>query len=176
MPVPGPYTTAHGVPVRDAVWTFAPATGSAPPAINDHSTSWIQLLNAPGLNDAPEADDNREPRTNVDGEIIYPGFKLGRTFSLSLLILAEDELAMLALLTGLRRGYTTNMNAEGTFTVTPYSGRGGPVWTFGARILAFDPEDDFTFSRHRVWKYRWAVAIQARMSNPLFYVGATGYV
>lgn len=170
-------TTAHGIVELISVWEFAPGSGSAPPDINDHgSTSWVKLNSAPGLHDGAESDDNREARTNVDGEIIYPGFKLGRTFTLKSEVYAEDELEMYALMTELRRGYTTETDLEGVFTVTPYSGMGGVVWNFQARTLGFHPAEVFTHSRHRKWKFRWEVDVVLRMSDTLFYSSAVGYV
>lgn len=169
-------TTDHGIAELLSTWTFAPATGPSPPAINDHNTAWIKLNSAPGLHDGAEAEDPREGRTNADGEIIYPGFKLGRTFSLKCEIYAEDEPAMRALLTGVRRGYTTDTDGEGVFTVTPYSGLGGPVWTLGARVLGYHPAEVFTHSDHRKWKWRWEFELVLRMSDTLFYSSAVGFV
>lgn len=169
-------TTDHGIAELVSTWAFAPATGPTPAVINDHGTSWIKLESAPGLHDGPESEDNREGRTNVDGEIIYPGFKLGRTFSLKCTVYAENELDMRALLTSIRRGYTFNMDLEGVFTVTPYSGIGGPTWTFGARVLGFHPDEVFNHSDHRKWKWRWGFELVLRMSDTLFYSSATGYV
>lgn len=171
-----PYTTDHGVPDIDATHAWTPVTGPTPPVINDHGNPWIKLLGAPGMHDGPESDDNREPRTIQDGEIVYPGFKLGRTFTLNCEAQAENELDMRLMLTTARRGFTFNMVDEGLMTVVPYSGVGGPTWTYHARVIAFDPADDFTWERNRVWKFRWPFAITLRMSDPLYYSSSVGYV
>lgn len=170
------FTVDHGIAERVSTWAFAPATGPTPPNINDHGTYWIKLESAPGLHDGAESEDNREGRTNADGEIIYPGFKLGRTFSLKCTVYAENELDMRGLLTAIRRGYTSDTDAEGVFTITPYSGVGGPVWTLGARVLGFHPDETFDKKDNRVWKWRWGFELVFRMSDTLFYSSATGYV
>lgn len=170
-----PFTTTHGIVELVSVWAFTPASGPTPPAINDHGTSWIKLESAPGLHDAPEADDNRDARTTEDGEITYPGYKLGRTFSLKGTIYANNEHELYALLTPLRRGYTTNMVDEGSFTVTPYSGIGGPVWNLSVRVLGFHPDEIFTHNRGREFPYRWGFELVFRQSDPLFYSGGVGF-
>lgn len=170
-----PFTTAHGIVELMSVWAFAPATGPTPPSINNHGTSWIKLESAPGLHDAPESDDNRDARTTTHGEILYPGFKLGRTFSLKSTIYANDEHEMYALLTGIRRGYTENMVDEGEFTITPYASVGGPVWNLSARVLGYHPDEVFTYNRGRMFPYRWGFELVFRQSDPKFYSAAVAF-
>lgn len=170
------FTTDHGIVELMSTWQFVPSSGPSPPPINDHGDSWIKLESAPGLHDAPEADDNRDPRTIEDGEIIYPGFKLGRTFSLKASVYANNEDEMYTLLTGVRRGYTTNMVDEGRFTITPYSGIGGPVWNLDARVLGFHPDDTFTWNLNQKFAYRWGFELVFRQSDPLFYSDDTAYI
>lgn len=170
------YTTDHGIVELSSTWAYAPATGPTPPTINDHGASWVIMRSAPGLQDGPESDDNREPRTTVQGEIIYPGLKLGRTFSLKCEVLANDEASMRFLLTYARRGYCFNMDDEGTWTVTPYTGVGGVVWNLKTRTLGFHPAESFTYEQNRPWKWRWEFELVVRMSDALFYSDDVAYV
>lgn len=170
-------TTDHGIVERMSTWAYAPATGPTPFVINDHAaTAWIILKGAPGLHDGPEADDNREPRTTIDGEITYPGLKLGRTFTLKCELYAETDSELYIMMTSLRRGYTFDTSLEGAFTITPYSDIGGPVWNFSARCIGFHPAEEWTWVRNRKWKFRWELDIVMRMSNPNFYSSAVSYV
>lgn len=176
------YTAAHGPPDIDAIHQWAPATGAAPPALNDQgSTSpatlpWIKVTGIAGWRDLPEIVDNREPRTYGPGEIVYPSEKLGKTIVYTCEARATSRESIRGQITGCLRGFGVDTSDEGTMTVTPYAAPGGVVWTFSARVLAVDPDDSFAYFEKRRAPFRWGFTVAMRMSSPFFTTGGVAYL
>lgn len=176
------YVAADGPPDLDATHAWAPATGSAPPTINDQGGTdpptfpWIKIVKPiSGWRALPESDDNRAPRTAGPGEITYPGEKLGKTVVYECEIRAKTRQSAMSTMTALLNGYG-DTDGEGTMTVTPYASVGGVVWTYEARVLSLVPDVEFGYSPHRAWQWAWGFQLNLRMSDPLFYTGGTGYL
>lgn len=163
------YVTTDGPPDFDAKHAWAPAAGGAPPTINDQGTApWTKLKQITGWRASPEADDNREARTNADGEIGYPGRLLGKTIVYEAEIRAATREGMRGLLTAHLNGFADRAGL-GTMTVTPFTVPGGVVWMYQARVLSFDPDPTFTLAQGVRLPWRWGFALSLRMLDPRFY-------
>lgn len=188
------YVAADGPPDVDAKHAWAPATGSTPPVINNWTADpvtlpYVGLQRISGWRDGADADDNREARTNDDGEIPYPGRLLGKTISYEGTVAAATREALAGQVTGLLNGYG-DRSGLGTMTVTPFSSIGGVVWQYQARVLSvqFDPEPEFTAASGQrellpvigaLGAWRRGYILSLRMTNPRFYtptLAGTGYL
>jgi hypothetical protein len=182
-----PYAVEHGPPDLDAIHTWTPATGQgAPPSLNDvragltaATRSWpeIELHEIQGWRDLPDMQDNREGRTASIGDMPYPARTLGKTLVYKGAVIALDRLSLRETVNAIVQGFgdpDTGEHPEGEMTVTPWAVPGGIVWTFTARVmgLAWDPawnlEDDGFFGV--------GFTLTLRMSDPLFYTSAVGYL
>lgn len=176
-----PYTAADGPPDIDATHSWAPATGAAPPVINDRGADpptlpWIKLLRIDGWGDFPEVSDNSEPVTYGEGEHAYPNVLLGKTVVYVWEVRARTRISCRSVKEALRQGYAGSMSDAGTMTITPYADPGGVVWTMQGRVQQCLPDPTFSFFERRRAPYRWGGTLSIRMHNPRFYQGATGYL
>lgn len=167
------YVAADGPPDVDAKHAWAPATGSAPPVINDWAADpvtlpWIELKQITGWRSAPEADDNRDPATQGDGEIGYPGRLLGKTVVYETEIQATSREDVRRKVTDLVNGFG-DRSGLGTMTVTPWSYPGGVVWQYQARVLSLDFDPAFTYSHWLRGPWRTGAVLSLRMLDPRFY-------
>ena len=176
------YVAADGPPDIDATHAWVPATGSAPPTLNVAGTGgnppvlpWVKVLGIDGWRDAPEIVDNRAARTFGVGEIAYPARMLGRTVVYQLEARAVSRESVRGAVSACMTGFMTNMS-EGTMTVTPFTVPGGVVWTYTGRVIALDADSTFTKAAGVWGPFRWGLTVTIRMSNPLFYTGAVGYL
>lgn len=174
------YTTADGPPDIDAVHAWDPATGSAPPALNAWDVtapSWPRnrIEQITGWRSLPESDDNRQPRTAADGEVVYPGRLLGKTVVYEGSVRALTWVTLKAPVNAMVLGYA-DKSGEGVMTVTPFTWIGGPVWTYSARVISldFDPKPEYEPGAPE--PLRWSYVLTLRMSDPHFYSGETGYL
>lgn len=173
------YTAAHGPPLKDALHQWSPATGSAPPVINDTNTEpgefpRIVLNNCLGWRSLPELVDNRAPRSFGAGEITYPARRLGKTLPYECTLQGTDREAFILMQNQVVQGFS-GQDAEGVMTVTPWPVPGGVVWTYSARVLdlQFDPE--WKLDGEREIAYEWGFVLTLRMSDARFFTGGTGY-
>lgn len=176
------FLVAHGPPPPQVLThAWAPVTGPTPPILGDKGDvapaqlPYIKVLNVRGWRNSPEIEDNRDGRTAGPGEYPYPIRTLGKPLVYKAEAWAENLWDITSLINACTLGFTTNQSDEGQMTLTPYSGYGGPVWTYGARMIDFDPDEDYTFNRNRVGKFRWGFLLSFRMSDRLFYTGGVGY-
>lgn len=171
------YVANDGPPSLDATHEWAPATGSAPAAINTKTDPptfpWIKLKQITGWRAAPEADDNREPRTIGSGEITYPGRLLGRTIVYECEIRARTRESVQLTITSILNGYL-DRSGLGTMTVTPFPSPGGVVWQYQARVLSLDADPAWDYNPGRAWPYVWGFALSLRMPSPFFFTPALG--
>jgi hypothetical protein len=182
------YTSVSGPPDVDASHAWAPATGLAPPVINDWTSDppglpYFALEEITGWRSGPDADDNREPRTLLPGEIAYPGMLQGRTLVYEGTVAAATREALGLVVTGLLNGYA-DRSGLGTMTVTPFSSVGGVVWQYQARVLdlAFEALTYTDASVHRdllpvigaAGAWRRPCMLTLRMLDPYFYTPALG--
>lgn len=177
-----PWVTANGPPpphVLTHMWT--PGSGPSPPVLGDKGDvspaelPYVKVLSVKGWRSSPEIEDNRDPRTAGEGEFPYPIRVLGKPLVYKCEVWAENIWDVTTLINQCALGFTTNQSDEGVMTLEPYSGYGGTVWTFGARVIDFDPDEEHNHSWHRVGKFRWGFLLSLRMSNRLFYTGGVGY-
>ncbi len=176
------YSVLHGPPAMDAFHEWAPATGTAPPVINDTNTEQPEfpriVLERPpaGWRSLPELTDNRAPRTFSAGEITYPSRRLGKTLVYECTLQCNDDREDFLLeQNAIVQGFA-DQDDEGVMTVTPWPVPGGVVWTYSARVLdlQFDPE--WTLDGEREIVYSWGFVLTLRLSEPLYYTGGNGYV
>lgn len=176
------YVAANGPPDIDATHLWTPASGASPPTLNNQGTAlphvmpWIKVRSIDGWGDMPEIVDNRAPRTFGEGEVAYPSRVLGKTLVYNCEVrglTAEEARGTLRLCLA---GFWRSRDDEGVMTVTPYAARGGPVFTFGARVIGMDSDSVWTYRSGAYGPYRWPFTVSLRMSDPLFYTGGTGYV
>lgn len=176
------YTVDDGPPDLTAVHGWSPATGGAPPAINQQGGTnpptmpWVRLLGITGWRSLPENEDLRDARTFGDGEIPYPSRKLGKTLVYELRVEARTVQSVQRCMTAVQRGFG-DMNGEGQMTITPYGSFGGGVtWTYRARVMDFEPGSVWAFWPQRYEHFTWEAALTLRMSDPYFYSGGVGYL
>jgi hypothetical protein len=175
------YVAADGPPDIDAVHQWAPATGTAPPALHAPTTDplptlpWIKVTAIDGWRDLPEIVDNRAPRTFGVGEVAYPARVLGKTLVYQCEIRAASRETVRNKLSLCLAGFGTDLN-EGVMTVTPYTAPGGVVFTYTARVIALDADSAWTPNLGSYAPYRWGFTLSLRMSDPKFYTSGTGYL
>ena len=178
------YVAADGPPDIDATHAWAPATGTAPPVLNDQARGatgpatlpWVRIASIDGWRDLPEIDDRRAPKTVGDGEIDYPSRTLGKTVVYVCQVRGQTKEQTRGRLSAIIAGYGLSLSAKGTMTVTPYAAVGGPAWTFQARTLAIDSDSAWTYVAGGWGPYRWGFTLSLRMSDPRFYTGGVGYL
>lgn len=177
------YVASDGPPSVDAKHEWDPATGTAPPALNAWTADpitfpFIKVEQIQGWRSAPEADDNREPRSYGPGEIAIPGELLGKTIVYELEVQANTRETCLGTVTSLLNGFG-DRSGLGTMTVTPFASIGGVVWMYQARVLDFDADPLWTHNPAQTGAWRWAVRLHLRMLDPYFYtpnLAGTGYL
>lgn len=167
------YVATDGPPSLDATHAWAPATGSAPPTLNSRGSDpptlpWIKVRQIANWRGAPEADDFREARSAIDGEIGYPGRLLGKTVVYECEIRAATRETVQGRLTAVLNGFGDRFGL-GTMLVTPFASPGGVAWEFQARVLLVDPDPAWTYLPGAAGPYRWGFALSLRMLNPRFY-------
>lgn len=177
------FVTADGVPPPQVLThAWAPASGPTPPILGDKGDTvpptlpFVRIVGGvKGWRSSPEIEDNRDGKTSGPGEFPYPIRVLGKPLVYTCEVWAENIWDVTTGLNQCTLGFTTNQDDEGEMTLVPYSGYGGPTWTYAARVIDFDPDEDFTYSAHRFAKFRWGFLLSFRMSDRLFYTGGVGY-
>jgi hypothetical protein len=173
------YTSDHGPPLFDATQDWDPASGTAPPTLNDTNTEppafpRIVIDKCTGWRSLPDREDRRAPRTVGVGEVKYPARETGKTlvYECRVEALAREDLTLTQ--NALLQGFADT--DEGVMTVTPWAVPGGVVWTFSAAVTALEFDPSWTLSGESgSVTYEWAFVLTLRMSDPLFYTGGTGY-
>lgn len=176
--MPG-FGVEHGPPPWSVAFhDWTPATGTAPPTINDvratpRAYPEIELDRVTGWRGGTEIEDNRAPRTFRPGEVPYPARYLGKTRIYEGRVVAKDPFGLTLVQNNLVIGFA-DQNAEGSMAVAPWPAFAADppvVWTYAARVAAFDFDPDFTISDDG-GTYEWAFVLTLRLSDHLFYTGS----
>lgn len=139
------------------------ATYPAPPVL-----PWIVVARVQNWRHGIESDDNRAPRTAGDGEITYPGHKLGKTMVYELEVRAATVKQLDQTMTTLVTAFE-NTSDEGTMVLAPHEG--GTSWQYAARVLALTPDEDWDYSDEgRGWVVSHGYQLSLRLSDPYFAV------
>lgn len=168
------YVAADGPPDVDAKHAWAPATGSAPPVLGNWTADpidypFIHVRQIANWRAAPEADNFSEPKSYGPGEIPLAGEKLGKTLVYELQVKADTREELANTITGLLKGFCTDMSGLGTMTVTPWSSIGGVVWQYKARVLGFEPDPVPEYLPGVTGPWRREAQLTLRMFDPYFY-------
>lgn len=174
------YGISHGPPALDATHQWAPATGTAPPVLNDTGTSTLVLPRVAvdriqNWRGRREFVDKRDPRTFGAGEVVYPGRTLGKTIAYEGRVQggADGREAFIAKQNAMVVGFADT--SGGVMTVTPWPSPGGIVWTFTAVVLDLQFDPSWALDGESQITYEWGFALTLRIADGLFYTGGTGY-
>lgn len=174
-----PFDVSHGPPpYAVAFHDWAPATGTAPPTLNDVNATprvypEIAVERVTGWRGGTETIDNRAPRTFLPGEIPYPARYLGKTRIYEGVVRAWDPFELVLVQNEMVIGFA-DQDGEGVMSVTPwpaYAADPAIVWTFAARVLAFDFDPEWALIDGGVI-YEWKYMLTLRLSDRLFYTGS----
>jgi hypothetical protein len=177
-----PYTTAEGPPDMNAIHAFTAPSAPHPPQLNQQTTwpptfPWARVMQITGWRALPESEDNRQPRTFTEGEIVYPSLKLGKTLAYECRVEALTIQSLQQFMNALVQGFGHDMSNEGIMTVVPYSGfGGGQEWTFSARVLSMEPDPAWQWDVGWKAPFRWPFLLTMRMSDPHFYASGVPFL
>jgi hypothetical protein len=165
-------------PYLAAVHQWTTAAGDAAARFNDQVTSpptlpWTRVRQITGWRALPESDDNRQPRTYGDGEIVYPGRKLGKTLVYECTVEARTMQTVEDTMGAIVQGFG-DMSGEGRMDVIPYSG--AATWTYHARVIDLQVEPVWDWNENRRTVFEWGFTLSLRMSDPHFYLAGTPYL
>lgn len=175
--MPG-FTVAHGPPpYAVAFQDWAPATGTAPPTLHDvraepRAYPEIEIERVTGWRGGTEIIDNRAGRTFGPGDIAYPARYLGKMRVYEGKVVAKDPFSLVLVQNEMVVGFA-DQDGEGTMTVTPwpaYADVTPVVWTFTARVIAFDFDPEWTIGDNEMLEWRWVLSL--RSSDVKFYTGS----
>lgn len=176
-----PFDVSHGPPpYAVAFQDWAPATGSAPPTLHDvraepREYPEIEIDRITGWRGGTEIVDNRAGRTFGVGDVAYPVRYLGKMRVYEGTLRAKDAFSLVLAENAMTLGFA-DQDAEGTMTITPwpaYAADPPIVWTFTARVIAFDFDPSWTIGDDEMLEWKWVLSL--RSSDVLFYTGGTGY-
>lgn len=173
-----PYTIDQGPPKRFATHLWTPVGTSDPFLMNDRGYPvavypYVKVEDIGGWRALPEIIDNRAGKTAGPGEKPYPAATLGRTFSYKLEFRSQTEWDLDTILNSFLQSFS-NQTDEGEMTVVPFDS--SITWTYHARVIAFDPSDDWTVDRNRPFRYAQKGLLTLRLSDPYFYHDGVAYV
>lgn len=98
-----------------------------------------------GLFGLPESDDLRDPRIGANGEVLYPSFTRGKTITYEGRLISPD-----ASIYAYRWQMLTvfaNQSTEGTMAITPHPAWGSGGWSYQARVLTLEIDDEITVDK-----------------------------
>ncbi len=170
------YSVLHGPPALDALHQWAPATGAAPPVLNDVNESTLSLpatriARIVNWRGRPEIVNNSAPKTFDVGEIFYPERRMGKTLVYECRLEGSDRQAWLLAQNAIVQGFTDGGLA--TMTVTPWASPGGVAWTYTAKVLDLAEAENWELDGLAPVAYVWPFALTLRMNTALFHSGAT---
>jgi hypothetical protein len=119
---------------------------------------------------APEADDNKEPRTARRGELPLPSSERGKTIQYEgeIIALTATELVRMA---NMMRSAFRERSFLGQMRITPHPTFGGPTWFYMARTVDCKVDDEIVAeSLQAVKQYKLKYAVSLRQFDPRFYV------
>lgn len=130
---------------------------------------YIDLDTITGLFSLPEVEDLRDPRIAANGEVIYPSFTRGKTVTYEGRIVTQttEQLVQYRWLMMAAFGDQTN---EGTMSITPHPDWGTGGWTYQARVLTCDIDDEIIAERMSQMPspYQLHFILSLRMKNNAF--------
>jgi hypothetical protein len=157
------FVEVHGVLGLEAVHTWRGAI-----ALNTQTGfPRVELDRITGLHSLPEADDNREAATGRIGEIGYLSLPRGKTITYEGRIVGASLHQLRAHGTLLRAYFADRTTAHKMSIASPL---GSVAFWYDARVLAFDMDDDQTFS---TWAspspYQRPFVLSLRQLDPRYY-------
>jgi hypothetical protein len=125
-----------------------------------------------GLFGLPEADDLRAPRAGGIGEIVYPGNARGKTVTYEGRIQAQSLQQLRQMAATLRRAFA-HRSWQGRMDLVPLAAYGTDEWSFIARAVALDMDEDQDVSLRHTWgPFQRTFIIGLRLADPRFYYKA----
>lgn len=129
----------------------------------------VKLTKITGLHSLPEADDYRDDRVDMPGQLIYPGQARGKTISYEGVLQASDQAALSALRQTFRAAVAERSD-EVLIKHIPNASYGSVVWGYTARVLAFDCDDEIIVDKLATipTPYQRGFVFTVRMSDPRY--------
>ncbi len=143
--------------------------------LNDQAAVNRYKLDAiPNLYSRAESEDNRSSKVGRHGEVIYPSYKTGKTFTYEGRTQCRNLFDLQAVDTALR-GACSEPYLETEFRLTHNPALATGEWRYWARIISFTEDARWEFNpRHARSPFQRRFVIGVRMSDDRFYF-TTGY-
>lgn len=131
--------------------------------------SFVDLDTISGLYSLPELDDLRDPRVGADGEILYPSFTRGKTITYEGRMITTSGENLTSYRWSMLQAFAEQSD-EGTMTISPHPSWGSGGWTFMARVLALEIDDEIIVdSMQKIpTPYQVHFILSLRMRNNVF--------
>jgi len=122
-----------------------------------------------GLFSLPEMDDLRDPVVGGNGEVIYPTFTKGKTITYEGRLITIDGEGLYAYRWQMLNAFADQSN-EHTMLITPHPSWGSGGWTYNARVLACDIDDEYLEQNLETLPspYQLHFVLSVRMHNNVF--------
>lgn len=101
----------------------------------------VNVDNIAGLFSLPDFDDLRDPRVGASGEVLYPSFTRGKTITYDGRLIAVDTESLNAYRWSMLNSFAERSN-EGTMKITPHLLWGTGGWSYKARVLALEIDEE----------------------------------
>lgn len=161
-------TISEGILGTEAEWHWTAGDGGLAIINRQGVHPRFKLDGIVGLHDLPEADDNREPRSAMLGELPYPGHPRGKTLTLEGRVQGRTLPELRTWARDLRMAFAER-SLHGTMVVRPPVARGGVHHAFTARVLALESPDTQTRDEHAVLPWQREFTLGLRMADPRFF-------
>ena len=140
-------------------------------------TVWprYRLRRIRGLHDLPDSDDNREPKTEQIGEIVYPSYARGKTVTYEGEVIGKTLQELRAGSHSLRSAFgpdiATGLNPERRMVIVPHPTYGTQQHTFQGQCRLCTVEDEQTQGPTRqLSPFIRAFVIDIRLADPRLYL------
>lgn len=122
-----------------------------------------------GLFSLPESDDLRDPLIGANGEVTYPTYTKGKTVTYEGRLITIDGEGLYAYRWQMLTAFADQSNLY-TMSITPHPTWGSGGWTYQARVLALDIDDEYLEQDLTVQPspYQLHFILSLRMSNNVF--------
>lgn len=129
----------------------------------------VDLDRITGLFSLPDMDDVRDPRIGANGEVIYPTFTRGKTITYEGRLITPDANSLHAYRWTMLSSFADQSN-EGTMVITPNPAWGSGGWSFQARVLALEIDEEIitTSMTKAPSPYQVHFILSLRMRNNVF--------
>jgi hypothetical protein len=137
--------------------------------LNDNSVrpARCRLKRITGMHSLGVSDDNREPNTGRPGETPLPSWLRSKDVVYEGAVESKTLDGLRVMQTAMRAAFR-DRNAEYSMALV-----GSVGWTFMARCVAFDSDDEQTTGGESVWPFQRAFSIGLRLSDPRYYVAGS---